>query len=87
MFSLREFVRQAMLKAVGKQEDYKIMQNSLGWYEKEVLTQEDLAEIQTAIDEKNTPVVEEVPEEISAEPAENIENTAENTAEESEAEG
>ena len=50
MFSLREFVRQAMLKAVGKQEDYKIMQNSLGWYEKDVLTQEDLAEIQEAIE-------------------------------------
>lgn len=79
MFSLREFVKQAMLKAVGKQEDYKIMQNSLGWYEKEVLTQEDLAEIQQAIDEKNTPA-----EEVSTEPI--SEENSELSSDESEVE-
>ena len=33
-----------------------------GWYEKQVLTMEDLAEINAKIDEKNTPVEEPVEE-------------------------
>ena len=33
--------------------DYQIILNAAGWFEKGVLTESDLAEIQTAIDEKN----------------------------------
>lgn len=45
--------------------DYQVILNATGWYEKGVLLEEDLAEIQAKIDEKNTPVeqVEEVTEE------------------------
>lgn len=50
MFSLREFVKSGFLKAVGKMADYQIILNAAGWLEKEVLTEEDLAEIQAAID-------------------------------------
>lgn len=50
MFSLREFIKSGMLKAVGHMADYQIILNSAGWHEKGVLTEDDLAEIQTAID-------------------------------------
>ena len=65
MFSLRGFVMKGLLDAVGKMADYQVILNATGWYEKGVLLEEDLAEIQQKIDEKNTPVepVEEVTEE------------------------
>lgn len=62
MFSLREFILKGFLSAVGKMADYQIILNATGYYEKGVLTLEDLAEINKAIDEKNTPVVEPVEE-------------------------
>ena len=49
MFSMREFVKDGFLKAVGKMADYQIILNAAGWHEKGVLTEEDLAEIQNAI--------------------------------------
>lgn len=55
MFSMREFVKDGFLKAVGKMADYQIILNAAGWHEKGVLTEEDLAEIQSAIDAKNAP--------------------------------
>ena len=53
MFSMRNFVKDGFLKAVGKMADYQIILNAAGWHEKGVLTEEDLADIQTAIEEKN----------------------------------
>lgn len=50
MFSLREFIKKGLLKAVGNMADYQIILNAVGWLEKGVLTENDLAEIQTAID-------------------------------------
>lgn len=50
MFSLREFVKSGFLKAVGKMADYQIILNATGWLENGVLTEDDLAEIQAAID-------------------------------------
>lgn len=50
MFSLREFIKSGFLKAVGKMSDYQIILNAAGWNEKGVLTEDDLAEIQTAIE-------------------------------------
>lgn len=61
MFSLKEFIKKGLLDAVGKMADYQIILNSAGWYEKGVLTEDDLAEIQIAISERNKP--EEVVEE------------------------
>lgn len=54
-FSLREFIKKGFLNAVGKMSDYQIILNAAGYLEKGVLTEEDLLEIQTAIDAKNTP--------------------------------
>ena len=56
MFSLKEFVKTGLLKAVGRMADYQIILNAAGWLEKGVLDEADLAEIQTTIEaqyEKN----------------------------------
>ena len=55
MFNLGEFVKSGFLKAVGKMSDYQIILNAAGWHEKGVLTEDDLSEIQSEIDAKNTP--------------------------------
>ena len=53
MFSLREFIKKGLLEAVGKMADYQIILNAAGWFDKGVLVESDLAEIQVAIDEAN----------------------------------
>ena len=53
MFSLANFIKNGFIAAVGKMADYKIILNAAGWYDKGVLTDADLAEIQAAIDDKN----------------------------------
>lgn len=50
MFSLREFIKKGLLDAVGKMADYQVILNAAGWHEKGVLTEDDLAEINTAIE-------------------------------------
>ena len=50
VFSLREFIKKGLLDAVGKMADYQIILNAAGWLEKGVLLEEDLEEIQAAID-------------------------------------
>ena len=55
MFSLREFLMKGFKDAIGKMADYQIILNATGYYEKNVLTTEDLAELQSLIDQKNTP--------------------------------
>ena len=53
MFILRDFLMKGFRDAVGKMADYQIILNAAGWFEKGVLSESDLAEIQAAIDEKN----------------------------------
>ena len=60
MFSFREFIKSGFLKAVGKMADYQIILNASGYYEKGVLTEEDLAEISSAVE--NQYVVPDEPE-------------------------
>ena len=62
MFSLREFLMKGFKDAVGNMADYQIILNATGYYEKNVLTEDDLAELQALIDEKNTPQVEDIME-------------------------
>lgn len=50
MFNLRDFIKSGFLKAVGKMADYQIILNAVGWHEKGVLTEDDLAEISAAIE-------------------------------------
>ena len=72
MFSLREFIKTGFLEAVGHYPDYWIILNASGYYQQGILLQEDLAEIQAKIDEKNKPVELEEIEEETAEEEENI---------------
>ena len=58
-FNLREFIKKGLLNAVGHMADYQVILNAAGWHEKGVLTEEDLAEVQTLIDAKNAEYVEE----------------------------
>ena len=60
MFSFREFLKKGFLSAVGNMADYQIILNASGYYEKGVLTEEDLAEISQAIEAQH--ITEEVTE-------------------------
>lgn len=67
MFSLREFLKRGFLDAVGKMSDYQIILNSVGWMEKGVLTEEDLSEINAAIEAQyvvSEPLEEETTSEV-----------------------
>ena len=59
MFSLKNFVKKGLLDAVGNMADYQVILNAVGWMEKGVLDEADLAEISAKIEAKNQPVVEE----------------------------
>ncbi|MBO5912491.1 MAG: hypothetical protein J6Q76_03370 [Clostridia bacterium] len=50
MFNLREFIKNGLIKAIGKMADYQVILNAAGWFEKGVLQESDLADIQLAID-------------------------------------
>lgn len=71
MFILRNFIKNGFIAAVGRMADYQIILNAAGWFEKGVLSEADLAEIQAAIDEKNARIEAE---NIVAEESEQIEN-------------
>ena len=49
MFDFRDYVKKGFISAVGKMDEYKIRLNSAGWYDKGVLTDEDMQEIDGAI--------------------------------------
>ena len=62
MFSLKNFIKNGLVKAVGKMADYQIILNAVGWFEKGVLEEVDLADIQAVIDAqygKTDAIVEE----------------------------
>ena len=63
MFSLKDFVKNGFIKAVGKMADYQIILNAEGWHEKGVLAESDLEEIQSAIDSQYIKENEEIAEE------------------------
>lgn len=59
MFSLQAFIKKGLLNAVGKMADYQIILNSVGWMEKGVLDEADLAEINAKIEAQYPVEVEE----------------------------
>ncbi len=64
MFSLRDFIKKGLINAVGNMADYQVILNAAAWHEKGVLLEEDLVEINSAI-EAQYPI--EVEEDISLE--------------------
>ncbi len=59
MFNLKDFIKKGFLSAVGSMADYQIILNAVGWFEKGVLSEDDLADIQEAIDAKNAVATDE----------------------------
>lgn len=61
MFNFTEFIMNTLRRMInGGETDYKVMQYAAGWYEKDVLADENLMEIQTLIEARE--VSEEVTE-------------------------
>lgn len=58
MFDFKKFVKKGLTDAIGKQDDHWVILNAAGWYEKGVLSADDLKEIEAQIDAKNAAVVE-----------------------------
>lgn len=52
MFTLRNFIKKGFLEAIGKMADYQIILNAVGYFEKGVLLEEDLIEINQKIEEQ-----------------------------------
>lgn len=50
---LRKFVMKSMKSAIGNMPDYWVLNNALGWYDKGVLTEADLEEIQAVMDDQD----------------------------------
>ena len=67
---LKKVVKKTLMDAIGHQPDYWVEANALGWFEKGVLDESDLMDIDAAIDLKNTPIEEEPPEDAEEEAVE-----------------
>lgn len=82
MFSLREFIKKGFIEAVGKMADYQIILNATGWFDKNVLLEEDLSEINETIEKQYyvEPIVENTPIEETEEPV-SEETTTDESAE------
>ena len=53
MLNYRNFLMTGFRSAVGHMADYQVILNANGYYEKGVLTEDDLSELQAMIEEKN----------------------------------
>ena len=51
MFSLKDFIKDGLIRAVGQMADYQIILNAAAWHEKGVLQESDLADIQNKLNE------------------------------------
>lgn len=63
MFNLREFIKKGLINAVGNMADYQVILNAAAWHEKGVLLEEDLYEINIAIEAQYPDETEETLEE------------------------
>ena len=80
MFTLRSFIKKGLLEAIGKMADYQIILNAAGWLEKNVLEEEDLVEIEQAIEDYH----KKEEEEKGLQTSNNIEDSLEEEIEETE---
>lgn len=67
---LHDFVMRGLISAISRMPDYWIINSALNWYDKGILTQEDLE----VINSKLAPVEEPIEETPEEEIEENIEN-------------
>ena len=59
MFSLREFVKIGLIQAIGKMPPYQIRLNAAEWFDKGVLDESDLSQINRALEEYEHSFTEE----------------------------
>lgn len=64
MFCLSEFVFKTIKGMIGNEPDYKVKKYALGWYDKDVLTDEDLANIDELIEQFNKAAASEPEREV-----------------------
>ena len=72
MFNLHDFVLTTILKMIGNVQEYQVREYALGWYTKNILTDEDMMKIEEALQPKeiveeiieDTEVIEETTEEV-----------------------
>lgn len=50
MFVLKDFIKRGLIEAIGRKPTYQIILDAAGWLDKGVLSEDDLAEIENAID-------------------------------------
>ena len=60
---LHDFVMRGLLASIGKMPDYWIINSSLNWYDKGILTEQDLEEINSKLQPVVEEPIEEYPEE------------------------
>ncbi len=58
MFNLSLFIKKGLLSAVGRMADYQVILNAVGWHEKGVLSEKDLADINDVIEALNSEVAD-----------------------------
>ena len=71
MFKLHDFIMKTVLGMVGSEPDFKVREYALGWYQKSVLTEFDLTEVEEALNKQEIieePIIEDVEEEENTEP-------------------
>lgn len=77
MFKIKIFVMKTLKGMIGNYPDFQVREYALNWYEKGILTKEDLATIENILcpsEEVTEEVSEEIPsEEIMEEPIETTE--------------
>lgn len=78
MFDLKEFVMKTLRGMAGEEPGYKVNRYALGWFERDVLTAEDLAEIDLLTTEPEA--TEEIPDETQSEALWEEGGTAEQTS-------
>lgn len=60
MFNLHDFVLTTILKMISNVPEYQVREYTLGWYTKQILTDEDMIKIEEALQPKE--VIEEITE-------------------------
>lgn len=58
MFDLKDFVKKTILGMIENEHSYKVRSYSLGWYNKGVLTDDDMLEFETKIEEYEQSLVQ-----------------------------
>lgn len=64
MFDLREFILRGLRGSVGFEPEYKIIKSAAGWLDKGVLTESDLAELDSLMNPEAVEIIPEATESV-----------------------